>query len=251
MISSRLVLVTMFAISAVFAVSGFAAGSASAFAPCVHEPTAEHSVLCVEEPGQSPATLLLVSVDITFAGDKEAGTSSSFSTPELGINIVCEEVDKTGTLEPEGASTGLLVSNVLVTFKQNCIDVENESECEVKEPITTKALTATLSLMSSRTLDVSFRPTTGTVLTLITVKSKTGESCGQAIEQAKVTGLQSCEGYISSEEDEDETYQLVYCPPDPSELLFAHAPTLLDLEEELWLTEKGFEHWLWGIISGS
>jgi hypothetical protein len=250
MMRLRLLLGGAFAVFAVFAVSGFAAGSASALLPCIHEPSGTHIALCVEEPGQSPVTLLLYSTNTTFVSVKEAGTSSSLDTPALGAVLTCELANDTGTFEPSGVSTGLSASKIVISFEGNCKDTSDETECEVKEPITTKELSATISLLSNGSLDVLFKPTTGTTFTFITIKSKTGETCGAAIERGKVSGLQLCEG-IGLETEPDKTFQLLYCPPSGSELTFAGDPTEFELTEELSLSETAVKEWLWDIISGT
>jgi hypothetical protein len=250
MMRLRLLLVGAFAVFAVLAVSGFAAGSASALSPCIHEPSGTHIALCVEEPGQSPVTLLLFSTNTTFTSVKEPSTPSSLDTPALGADIECEAAASNGTFEPSGVSTGLSASKIEVKFEKNCRDILDESECEVKEPITTKPLSATISLLSNGSLDVLFKPTTGTVFSLITIKSKTGETCGSAISNGKVSGFQLCEG-VGLESEADKTFQLLQCPKSGSELTFGGDPTEFELTEELSLNETAVKEWLWDIISGT
>jgi hypothetical protein len=250
MMRLRLLLVGAFAVFAVFAVSGFAAGSASALTECLSEPTSKNIALCVEEPGQSPVTLLLFSTNTTFVSKKEPGTASSLNTPELGADLTCEEAKDTGTFEPSGVSTGLSASKIVISFEGKCEDTSDPSECEVKEPITTKELSATISLLSNGSLDVLFKPTTGTTFTFITIKSKTGETCGSAISNGKVSGLQLCEG-VGLETEPDKTWQLLDCQPSGSELTFGGDPSEFELTEELSLSETAVKEWLWDIISGT
>jgi hypothetical protein len=239
-------------ISAIFAAFCFAAGSASALSlsPCVHEPAGTHIALCVEEPGQSPATLLLFSTNTTFEGAKEAGTSWYLNAPAFSIDWSCEEVRSTGTFEPEGVSAGLTASKVVFTIDGNCEDSSDPTECEVKEPITTRQLSATLSLLSNGSLDVLFKPTTGTLFTEITIKSKLGETCGSALERAKVDGLDLCEG-VGTESEADKTFQLLRCSTSGSELTFGGDAAEYELTEELHLNEPAVKEWLWDIISGT
>jgi hypothetical protein len=247
MMRLRLLLAGAFAVSAV---SGFAAGPASALSPCIHEPSGTHVALCVEEPGQSPVTLLLFSTNTTFAGVKEPGTEMSLVTPDLGADITCESATSSGTLEPSGVSTGLTASKIVVTYEGKCEDSADSAECEVKEPITTKELSATLSLLSNGSLDVLYKPATGTTFTTVTIKSKTGFTCGSSIERAKVSGFQLCEG-LGLESEPDGTFQLLACAPSGSEMTFGGDPTEFEAAGEVSLSETAVKEWLWDIISGT
>jgi hypothetical protein len=242
---TRLRLLSLLSVLALLAAAASSAGSASALEPCVKEST-EHFALCIEEPGQSPPTLLLVTTNVPFTTVKEAGTPSSLNDPDLGLDLVCETAKDEGTLEPSGASNGLKASKVKTTFEK-CTDTDDPEECEVKEPITSRELTASLDLESSNTSDVTFDPTSGSTFASVTIKSKPEETCGSADSNARVTGHASCDESESKNIEVPETRELSNCSGD--ELDLAGDPGDDELSEETVLGSP-YKEFKWTTILG-
>jgi hypothetical protein len=102
--------------------------------------------LAVEEPGGGGELLETTTTSVKFLGSKESGSSLSLNSPALGVKIECEKAQDEGAAEPAGASNGLRLSKLVIKFESNCRDVDNEADCEVKEPFTTHEIEGTLSL---------------------------------------------------------------------------------------------------------
>jgi hypothetical protein len=193
--------------------------------------------LCIESGG----ILELIEETAGFTDAKKSGTASLLEVPSLGAKIECEKAESSGTFEP---TTGTLrVRKLFIIFKSGCKLVGLESVCKVMEPISTVAIEGTLTLSSTGTPTITFKPESGTEFASVAV---TGSEC-EPKGTIKVQGTQAC---ISPKVEEDSVEQTLECLKSGSKLQDGTKEAKLELIEIVKLNEPALGD-KWSIIEGT
>jgi hypothetical protein len=183
------------ALLAVFALGAAASASASAEVCGVGESGGDVALCIAKEEIASPGK----HGKMPFGSKIVAGTVVTL-TMTGGPTIVCKTANDEGEFDrgtsgveledsfnPEG-------SDVKLIFSQ-CEVANAKTKCEVVEPIVIDGggdnLDATFKEADNE--HVTFRPSTGTLWTRLTIRAKQQQECALAITEAELTGEQECE----------------------------------------------------------